>query len=133
VSGFSRTGSRAVRILDLTMAALFAFAAVLQLNDPDPSRWLAIYATASVLSLPVAFRRPVWRSACIAVAVVALAWAAFIVLLGPGASEYGHMFEAWEMKSPAVEEAREASGLLIVAAWMIVLFLRGRRTSLEQA
>ena len=30
------------------------------------------------------------------------------------------MFDAWEMKSPSVEEAREASGLLIVAAWMIV-------------
>ena len=37
------------------------------------------------------------------------------------------MFDAWEMKSPSVEEAREASGLLIVAVWMIVLMIRARR------
>ena len=115
------------------MATLFAFAAILQFNDPDPSRWIAIYATASVLSLRVAFRRSVWRPAFLAVAVIALAWAALIALAGPAVSEYSHMFEAWEMKSPAVEEAREASGLLIVAAWMIVLFVRGRGTSLVQA
>jgi hypothetical protein len=122
-----------VRFLDLTMATLFAFAAILQFNDPDPSRWIAIYATASVLSVLVGFKRPVWRPAFVAVAVVALAWAALIALAGPGASEYRHMFEAWEMKSPAVEEAREASGLLIVAAWMIVLFVRGRGTPLVRA
>ena len=115
------------------MATLFAFAAILQLNDPDPSRWIAIYATASVLSVLVGFKRSVWRPALVAVAVIALAWAALIALAGPGASEYGHMFEAWEMKSPQVEEAREASGLLIVAACMIVLFVRGRGTPLVQA
>jgi hypothetical protein len=122
-----------VRFLDLTMATLFAFAAILQFNDPDPSRWIAIYATASVLSVLVGFNCPVWRPAFVAVAVIALAWAALIALAGPGASEYSHMFEAWEMKSPDVEEAREASGLVIVAAWMIVLCVRGRGTPLVQA
>jgi hypothetical protein len=81
----------------------------------------------------VALKRPVWRPAFIAVAVVALTWAALIALVGPGVSDYGHMFEAWEMKSPAVEEAREASGLLIVAVWMVVLFVRGRSASQVQA
>ena len=69
-----------------------------------------------------------WRPAFLAVAVIALAWAALIALAGPAVSEYSHMFEAWEMKSPAVEEAREASGAAIVAAWMIVLFIRDCRT-----
>jgi len=41
------------------------------------------------------------------------------------------MFDAWEMKSPSVEEAREASGLLIVAAWMMVLFVRARRSAVR--
>jgi hypothetical protein len=31
------------------------------------------------------------------------------------------------MKSPSVEEAREATGLVIVAVWMMVLFVRSRR------
>jgi len=36
--------------LDLAMAALFAFAAAVQLNDPDPVRWVTIYVAASALS-----------------------------------------------------------------------------------
>jgi hypothetical protein len=44
------------------------------------------------------------------------------------------MFDAWEMKSLAVEEAREASGLVIVAAWMAVLLIRaGRRARVVPA
>ena len=42
-------------------------------------------------------------------------------------AQYSHMFDAWEMKSVSVEEAREATGLLIVAAWMAVLLVRQRR------
>lgn len=123
----SRQYSPFVRSLDFLMALLFAFAAALQLNDPDPIRWVAMYATACVLSLLAFYRRRVPPAMVIAVAVVALAWSALIALGGPAASEYGQMFDAWEMKSPSVEEAREASGLLIVAAWMIVLLVRARR------
>jgi hypothetical protein len=109
------------------MALLFAFAAALQFNDPDPIQWVAIYATASVLSLAVAMRRRMPAAVIMTVAVVAIAWAAWIAFGGPAASEYRHMFDAWEMTSPSVDEAREASGLLIVAAWMVVLFVRARR------
>lgn len=31
------------------------------------------------------------------------------------------MFDEWEMKSPTIEEAREACGLFIVAVWMAVV------------
>jgi len=117
-----------VRFLDLTMALLFAFAAVLQFNDPDPIQWIAIYAAACALSLVMFFRRRLTLAVPLAVFAIAMAWEALIAFGGPGASEYGHMFDAWEMKSPSVEEAREASGLLIVAAWMIVLMIRVRRS-----
>lgn len=117
---------RAVKILDLIMAGLFAFAAALQFNDPDPIQWIAIYTAAAVLSVAMAARRRVPRALTVVVAVVAIAWAAFIALGGPASSEYRRMFDAWEMKSPSVEEAREASGLVIVAAWMTVLFIRSR-------
>jgi transmembrane protein TMEM220 len=127
VSGFSRTLT--VRFLDLTMALLFAFAAALQFNDPDPVQWIAIYSAACALSLVACARRRVPPAAAILVFVIAIVWAALIAFGGPAASEYGHMFDAWEMKSPSVEEAREASGLLIVAAWMAVLFIRARRAS----
>jgi hypothetical protein len=113
------------------MALLFAFAAALQPNDPDPFQWIAIYAAACVLSLVMYFKQRVMPAVLLAVMVIALAWAAAIALGGPSASEYGHMFDAWEMKSPSVEEAREASGLLIVAAWMIALLIRARRVPVQ--
>jgi len=110
------------------MSLLFAFAAAVQFNDPDPIRWIAIYGAACALSLVVFFRQRLWPAAALTVCVGAVVWAALIALGGPAASEYGHMFDAWEMKSPSVEEAREASGLLIVAVWMIVLLVRARRS-----
>ncbi len=33
------------------------------------------------------------------------------------------MFDAWEMKDTSIEEAREATGLLIVFVWMAVVGL----------
>jgi hypothetical protein len=109
------------------MALLFAFAAAVQFNDPDPIRWIAIYTAACVLSLVMFARRRLMPVLALAVFAIAIAWAAVIAFGGPAASEYGHMFDAWEMKSPSVEEAREASGLVIVAVWMIVLMIRAQR------
>ena len=109
------------------MALLFAFAAALQFNDPDPIQWIAIYTAACALSLVMFVRRRLMLWMPLAVFAIAIVWAALIAFGGPAASEYGHMFDAWEMKSPSVEEAREASGLLIVAAWMMVLMIRARR------
>jgi hypothetical protein len=118
---------RRLRVLHLAMAGLFGFAALLQLNDPDPIPWVAIYLAACIVSLMVALDRRMPRVVIVGVGLVAIAWAANIALGGPRAAEYGHMFDAWEMKSPAIEEAREASGLVIVTIWMAVLFLRSRR------
>jgi hypothetical protein len=120
-----------MRFLDLTMVLLFAFAAAVQFNDPDPIRWIAVYGAACALSLLALVRRRVPPVAAMVVFVIAIAWAALIGVGGPAASEYGHMFDAWEMKSPSVEEAREASGLLIVVAWMMVLFIRARRSAVH--
>ena len=113
------------------MSLLFAFAAAVQLNDPDPIRWMAMYGAACALSLGVLFRRRTMPVAALAVLASAIVWAALIAFGGPAASDYGHMFAAWEMKSPSVEEAREASGLLIVAVWMIVLLIRARRSPVQ--
>jgi len=126
-----RQRSAVVHAFDFVMALLFAFAAALQFNDPDPIRWMAIYGASCALSLVVFFRRPVSPAATLAVFIIAMGWASLIALGGPAASEYGHMFDAWEMKSLSVEEAREASGLLIVAAWMMVLFIRTRRAEVH--
>ena len=58
---------------------------------------------------------------------IAIAWAAAIGVRVGGGDSYLHMFDAWEMKTPAIEEAREAIGLVIVAGWMLVIAATSRR------
>ena len=106
------------------MTALFALAAVVQLNDPDPIRWIAVYAIAAVISATAAVTARVPRRAAALLAAAALAWAISIAAGGAAPDAYLRMFEAWEMRSAAIEEAREVSGLLIVAAWMTAIAVR---------
>jgi hypothetical protein len=95
-------------------ALAYGASALVQLNDPDPLLWFAIYAAGAVLVLlPVG---PwVWRAHA-GLAAVALLWSATLV---PGALALpGLTMLAAEMEAatPAIELAREALGLLLVAA-----------------
>jgi hypothetical protein len=110
------------RALNGVMAALFALAVLVQYNDPDPVRWMAIYGTACVVSMIVAGRGSAPLAVSSIVGVIALVWA---VMSAPKSLDlYAHMFDSWEMKLLSVEEARETSGLLIVAVWMAVITWR---------
>ena len=118
----------AFRTISYTLALLFAFAAAVQVNDPDPARWIAIYAVAGAVSL-IAGRGGLLRAAVPgAVAAVSMLWALAIIGGGPPARDYARMFDAWEMRSIPVEQAREAAGLLLVAGWMVVVTFEVRRS-----
>ena len=115
------------RALNGLMAALFALAVAVQYNDPDPVRWMAIYGAACVVTLLVAIRGHAPLAASVAVGFIALAWCVYWASTSRAAlGTYGHMFDAWEMKNEPIEEAREASGLLIVSVWMAVVALQTR-------
>jgi hypothetical protein len=88
---------RVLPAADVGMARLFALSAAIQLNDPDPVRWVAIDAVACVIAAAAALGRTVSRLLLGAVAIVATTWAGVIALGGPGPGEYAHMFDAWEM------------------------------------
>jgi hypothetical protein len=110
----------ALRILTAIMGVYFVFAVVMQYNDPDPVQWMAIYGAAALACALALVGRARWWF-LVGVAVVAAAWAA---TLAPGV--IGHvaprdLFAQAGMLAPAVEEAREMLGLIIVAVWMIVL------------
>jgi hypothetical protein len=109
------------------MCALFLLAVVVQWNDPDPLQWMAIYGAALAVCVAVAMRRPVPIAVPLLITAVALVWGVITMGGVPNAGTYTHMFDAWEMKSSSVEEAREASGLLIVVAWMLVTVVAQRR------
>ncbi len=118
--------SRIFRAANVAMAALFAFAAAVQYNDPDPLRWMALYLAAAAACVLALLRR-LPRFVPVAVGLVALAWAVTLAPHVLGSVGLGEMFGAWEMKDVRVEEGRETYGLLIVAAWMAVLTFAGWR------
>jgi hypothetical protein len=108
------------------MALLFVFAAAVNLNDPDPVQWVGLYLAAAGVALYAALRQRISPIPAIAVGLVALVWA---LALGSGVQQFGvfgRMFESWEMQNVQVEEARETSGLLIVAGWMAAIVFRQR-------
>ena len=108
------------------MLLLFTLGAVVQLNDPDPVRWFAVYALAAAACLLSLLRRAP-RALPALLGAVALAWAATLAPRVVGRVPFREMFGAFEMRTAGIEESREMYGLLIIAAWMAVLALRARR------
>lgn len=101
------------------MTAVFLLSAGLQLNDPDPWAWVAIYlAAAGVSGLAATGRQPPWRRpAALAVALVALVWAIRVALSSPRLPPILALFGDWEMQAAGTEERRETLGLLFLSLW----------------
>ena len=122
--------SRAFRWTCAVMAVLLLSFAVVQYNDPDPVRWMAIYGAGALVSALAAFRaRAAWVPAA-AVGAVALAWSAYWAsgVIGRHV-DVGEVVAVTRMIDTGVEEVRETLGLAIVAAWMAVIAVWGRRAA----
>lgn len=117
-------GERFWTLANGMMLLMFLFSAAVQFNDPDPVVWIGIYsAAAAMCGLEIRRRAPVWGAA--AIALIALAWAGSLYYRAHEVP-ISSMFAEWEMRDIRVEEAREMYGLMIVAAWMIVIVSVGR-------
>jgi hypothetical protein len=118
-----------MRALAAVMAGLFAFSVYLQLNDPDPERWMAVYGAAALVCLLYVFGRcPAWLAGL--VTAVALAWAAVWAPRVVGVTHVKDMFAEWHMTKGNVhaEEGRELGGLaIIVLACGTITVLTARR------
>jgi hypothetical protein len=102
------------RLLAALMCGLFLLSTAVQWNDPDPWLWMPLYGLAAALAaLGAAGRLPLWPNAAALVLFAALLalWAPSLV------SGRRDAFTHWRMQSPADEEAREAGGLALCAAW----------------
>lgn len=117
-----------MRLLNVLFLLAFLASAALQLNDPDPARWVALYLLAAGLSLAWE-RRLGGRISPLALALPVLAWAGWIAsaltLDVPVAAALGE----WQMRAHGAEELRELGGLGLVGGWMLVLALCGPRTA----
>ena len=121
--------------VNVLMALLFAFAVVVQVNDPDPVAWMALYGAATVVCVLEVRRKAPWWASC-GVGVIALIWAVTIAPRVLGVVPFASMFEEFEMKNVGVEESREMYGLLLVALWMLAVEwagMRRRRASAQRA
>jgi len=110
------------RVLSAFVVAYFCFATIVQLNDPDAPRWLAIYSAAAVVSALAAWR-PLARAWPAAIGIIALVWALVLLPEAVGTS-FRELFQTWQMMSPGMEVGRETLGLVIVAVWMGFLYRR---------
>ncbi|HEV8599707.1 MAG TPA: transmembrane 220 family protein [Gemmatimonadales bacterium] len=119
-------------IANAVMCLAFLFSTVVQLNDPDPIRWMGVYGAATVVC-GLELRRGVraWIPALLA--VLALTWAATIAPRVIGKVGFTEMFAEFEMRNAGVEEAREMYGLLFVAIWMGVIAAFERRSTRRRA
>ncbi len=104
------------RKLAWLFCVLFLLAAAVQINDPDPAGWIAVYLAAAITSgLAGANRR--WAKYPSAVlALVSLCWASFLayVLVSEGHALLD-------------EVGRESMGLGVVAVWSMGIVFYSRK------
>ena len=114
------------------MGLLFLLAVFVQFNDPDPFRWVLMYgAAAGACGLFLRGRLPLWFG--LGVGVASGLWGG--LLLPDAIGEVGllELFQEVGMDSPEIEVGREAFGLLLIAAWMMVLVMSVRAESKRRA
>ena len=102
-------------ILNLVVAAFFALFALVQYNDPDPLLWMIIYAVAALACVLFHLKRLPPEAAA--------GYGALVLLVG--------LYLAYRVVSQGQfffdEEGREMLGSILVAAWMGVLYWRGKK------
>lgn len=110
---------------------LFAF---VQINDPDPLLWIAIYGAMAAVCVMAAFRYYIKPMLWILLA----GFIVYLVILWPGISEWlkqddkGVLFdEGMKMQFPYIEESREFLGLLICVIVLLVHILRSRKATVS--
>jgi hypothetical protein len=100
------------------LAVLFSLSVGLQINDPDPIEWMAIYGAAAIACALLPARR-LYAAFALLVGLVAAAWGAYLGTRVFGDLSASDLFMKMNEKGGAVEVGREAVGLAIVAVGLI--------------
>lgn len=100
------------------MAILFSLSVGLQVNDPDPIRWMLLYGAAGIAVAVLPYRR-VAAIGSLAVGLLAAVWGGYLEHEVFGVLKFSDLFMKMNEKGGAVEVGREAGGLIIVAVTAI--------------
>lgn len=117
---------RGLLVADIIAAILFAASAILQLNDPDPVAWIAVYLGGALVAA-IGWRWVPGLVAAVAVAAIAATWAAIIALDIEQWVGFERVVGPMEIEGGPVELTREALGLAMVAGYCAFVALRWRR------
>jgi hypothetical protein len=118
-----------MRIIYLLLFLMFSGFALLQLNDPDPVLWIALYGYIAILFVMAAFNR--YNKILIITALVV--YFAGMAYLFPSViewmtKEHGKNFmQSMNNEKMYIEESRECAGLAICFACSLLLFFKDRK------
>ena len=106
-----------IGMLNVIMAVAFLISVAVQYSDSDGILWMAIYGAAAAACIGFELGRlRSWQA--LAIAALGLLWAVAVAPGFWGQVNLGAVFESLDMKTDAVERAREFGGLMIVFVWM---------------
>jgi len=117
-----------MKLLNLFFFVFFLVVAALQMNDPDPFWWIALYVAAAWLSLRASKNNYSLPMQALLV-VIALTWAGYITFIRDGVKEWvnehssGELVQKMQADQPWIEETREVAGLLILVAVGTIQFI----------
>lgn len=109
-----------LRVANLLALCAFVASGVLQHNDPDPWQWMAFYTAAACICMAFHMGKLYWQVAAV-LGVFAVLWCLSLLPAFIGKASLTELFSSLSMQTEDVEEAREAGGALLVAAWCWVL------------
>ncbi len=113
----------ALRISHGIMAALFAFSATLQFNDPDPAPWIVLYAVAAIVTgFAAAGRATGWFAPLII--VICVWWEIHYIRLGAWHTPFSDLTQEWHMTNKSIVDGREFYALIWITVWMGLILLR---------
>ena len=119
-----------MRYVNLLVAAVFTWSAVIQYNDPDPWLWIAVYLGAAVIAFMASFRR-FYLPAIMALGLICILW---MMTLTGGVADFlaqgdpGLIATGMSPERPYVELTREFGGLGLILVSCIAYGLLARRT-----
>ena len=118
------------KIIHLLLAAVFASFAYLNLNDPDPIKWVLAYGAVAVLFAFAAFGRAD-RRIIGALAVALFVWMCTLITGMVDWFQQGMPSITGSMQAhePHIEVVREFLGLLIAALGLVGLYLTTSRSA----
>ncbi|KAL4834652.1 hypothetical protein H8958_006968 [Nasalis larvatus] len=98
------------------MAAFFALAAYVQVNDPDAELWVVVYTIPAVLTLLVGLNpqitgNVIWKSISAIHILFCMVWAVGLAY---------YLLHHTQQNILHEEEGRELCGLVIITAWIIL-------------